>query len=188
MINTDSKTDFELENELLRPDYVFAGTPLWPKGRAATRLWYLLINAEYDLDSIQTLALMWILQKRGGATAGDDLREAVKEVYADRDKVRGDLFAWVDKLTEADEAEGKRIRLELEKAEARTAIVVAPAPGQKKMEATHPPSGDTSSNSSPSIAGGRKKRPSTKRASRNKTPSSTATTIGKEIGSSLPPP
>jgi hypothetical protein len=151
-VDADHATDAQLQSELLRPAYKFKGEPLWPWSRSAEHI-YDMIRHPNDINVFRWLLLVWILKRRGGATAEEDIGSILPLCYHGQDLVRGEIIFSRDKLTDADEAEAGAIYDAIFKIAEASRVVVAPEPGQKKTEPTPQVIGDGSSTSSPSADG-----------------------------------
>lgn len=185
----DNLTDDQIQNELLRPAYMFKGAELWPWSRSAKHLWNMVCSSDADTTIFQVLAMMWILRKReiiepiyerNGAPknsfsrpakdAAEDLRaNVIPKVYSDLNEVRAEIIFWRDELTQADEAQAMTIFEKILTAEKATETQVSNPDGQKKMRATAPATSDSSSSSSENTTAGAKTKRSLKRASPSKT-------------------
>lgn len=134
MTQKNEITDEELERELLAPPRTFRGVELWPWSRAARACWFMVIDNERDLDIFQALSMLWILGKKGGATAKADSQNViVPAVYGDRNKFRAMILDWYNEMTDEESAEAMKIRDEIISAEFSSRSTVQGEPGEKKQ-------------------------------------------------------
>lgn len=138
-IDLESITDAQLQSAAINPGYIFKGEPLWPYHRSARHLMAMLYTPGHDLIIFEYLALIWILKKRGGATAEDDFLRVLAAVDADRAAVRGKIILWRNDLTNEDEEEAQRIATTMLGLVAASEPILASEPAtRKKKERSRP--------------------------------------------------
>ena len=138
MKNPDEVTDAELEREIMRPPRTFKGVELWPWGRTAKALWFMVLDFKRDSGVFQALSMIEITRKKGGASAAEDYEKHVIPLAYDQNKFRAKIFNWRDELTEDDEVEAVKIYDEILQLEYASRSVTQKEPGSKKSPPTSP--------------------------------------------------
>ena len=161
MIDPDSITDSDLQRAALNPGFTFKGKEIWPFHRAAKHVMSMLYTPGHDLFLFEYMALIWLLVKRGGATAAEDFKTILRQVDTDKEAVRMEIILWRNDLTDEDENELAVIARTMLGLVAASEPIIAPEVGGKKKEELSQPTSDIIVTYSENVTDGMTPQPST---------------------------
>jgi hypothetical protein len=112
------------KSQIIRPEYTFRGTPLWPYTLGSQIVFNQAIESK-DKMMFVWAAFVFLLLQRGEKTAASDRNKHILPLWDDG-TLRGAILDWADSLTEPDMIEAKAIYDKWMKADAETTVEPVP--------------------------------------------------------------